>query len=631
MENNRYFIIDFDSTFTQVEALEELGEICLTNNPDKANILKSVKSITDSAMDGNISFTQSLEQRLALLKANKSHIPTLIQTLKGKVSESVIRNKEFFEKHTDQIRIISSGFKEFIEPVVADYGIQSENVYANTFEYNEKGEIIGFDKDNVLSWNKGKVELMKKLRLEGDIYVIGDGYTDYEIRQAGFANKFYAFTENVSREKVISNADHIAPNFDEVLYSIGGFPMAVSYPENRIKVLILENIHPEAQRIFSEEGYQIEVIPGALDEDELCKKIVDVSILCIRSKTMVTAKALDHAKKLIAVGAYCIGTNQIDLKTCTKKGIVVFNAPYSNTRSVVELAIGQMILLTRGIIQKSNQMHAGKWDKSAKNSYEIRGKKLGIIGYGNIGTQLSVVAEALGMEVYYYDTVEKLSLGNAKKCKTLEELFRIADVVTLHIDGRASNKNIIGEKEFEQMKKGVIFLNLARGHVVDIEAMANALKSGKIRGASVDVFPYEPKTNDEEFISPLRGFPNVILTPHIGGSTEEAQFNIAQFVPNKIISYINTGSTYGSVNLPEIQMSELKDAHRLIHIHENFPGIMAKINQSLAKYHINILGQYLKTNETTGYVITDIDTVHGKDLEEEMRHVDHTIRFRILY
>ena len=631
MENNRYFIIDFDSTFTQVEALEELGEICLINNPDKARILNSVKSITDSAMDGSISFTQSLEQRLALLKANKNHIPALIQTLKGKVSESVIRNKEFFERQADQIRIVSSGFKEFIQPVVADFGIQAENVYANTFEYNEKGEIIGFDKDNVLSWNKGKVELMKKLQLEGDIYVIGDGYTDYEIRQAGFANKFYAFTENVSREKVISNADHIAPNFDEVLYSIGGFPMAVSYPKNRIKVLILENIHPEAQRIFSEEGYQIEVIPGALDEEELCKKIVDVSILCIRSKTMVTAKALDHAKKLIAVGAYCIGTNQIDLKTCTQKGIVVFNAPYSNTRSVVELAIGQMILLTRGIIQKSNQMHEGKWDKSAKNSYEIRGKKLGIIGYGNIGTQLSVVAEALGMEVYYYDTVEKLSLGNAKKCKTLGELLSIADVVTLHVDGRASNKNIIGEKEFEQMKQGVIFLNLARGHVVDIEAMANALKSGKIRGASADVFPYEPKTNNEEFISPLRGFPNVILTPHIGGSTEEAQFNIAQFVPNKIISYINTGSTYGSVNLPEIQMSELKDAHRLIHIHENFPGIMAKINQSLAKYHINILGQYLKTNETTGYVITDIDTVHGKDLEEEMRHVDHTIRFRILY
>ena len=630
MEQNKYFIIDFDSTFTKVEALDELGEIALKDHPEKGKILQEIIDLTNAGMEGKSSFSDNLKKRIDLLQANKRHLPQLVEKLKTKVSESIKRNRHFFEEFSDNVMIVSSGFREFIEPIVTEYGIKKENIYANTFETDQQGNIVGFDKNNVLSRDKGKIEQLKIMKLNGEVYVIGDGYTDYEIKEAGLANKFYAFTENISRNAVLEKAEFIAPSFDEFLYQ-NNLPMVISYPKNRIKVLLLENIHPEAVKIFKSEGYTIETVVGAMEEEELCERIKDVSILGIRSKTQVTQKVLDNAHRLISIGAFCIGTNQIDLKGAVKKGIAVFNAPYSNTRSVVELVIGEMIMLMRNTIEKSNAMHKGKWDKSANNSFEIRGKKLGIVGYGNIGSQLSVIAEALGMEVYYYDIVEKLQLGNARKCSSLKELLSIADVISLHVDGRATNKNVISAKEFDMMKKNVIFINLARGHVVDIEALVANLKSGKVWGAAVDVFPYEPKNNKEEFINELRGLPNVILTPHIGGSTEEAQFNIGNFVPNRILEYVNSGNTFQSVNFPNIQLPDLGNAHRLMHLHENVPGILAQINNVLAKNKINILGQYLKTNEQVGYVITDIDTKYNKEVIEELKNIQNTIKFRILY
>jgi len=405
----------------------------------------------------------------------------------------------------------------------------------------------------------------------------------------------------------------------------------LSYPKNRINVLLLENIHPEAVRLMKEEGYNVELHHAALDEDELIEKIKDVSILGIRSKTHLTKKVLDHANRLIAVGAFCIGINQIDIESCLKKGVIVFNAPYSNTRSVVELAIGEIIMLMRNLPDKLPLMHQGVWDKSAKSSFEIRNKKLGIIGYGNIGTQLSVLAESLGMSVYYYDVEEKLSLGNATRCKSLKELLGTVDILSLHVDGRAANERFIGEDEFDMMKPGMIFINLSRGNIVDIEALRKNILSGKIRGAAVDVFPKEPKSNNEEFVSPLRGLPNTILTPHVGGSTMEAQVNIANFVPARIIEYINTGSSTTSVNFPNIQLPKLENAHRLIHVHENVSGVLANINQVLAKNNINIMGQYLKTNEHVGYVITDIDKGYNNEVTKELKSIPHTIKFRILY
>lgn len=625
-----FFVIDFDSTFTKVEALDVLGEISLVGRPDRDDVLNQIKTITDRGMAGELSFTDSLELRLKLLRAHRDQLPALIETLTGKISDSFQRNREFLAENADHIYIVSNGFREFIVPVVASLGIKADHVLANTFVYDEAGNIVDFDRSNPLSANGGKPQVIRTLQLDGEVYVIGDGYTDYEIRESGVAARFYAFTENVLRPRVVEKADFTAPSLDEFLYH-NNLSRSQSYPKSRIKVLLLENVHPVAVQLFEQEGFNVEIRKGALDEDELIEAIRDVSILGIRSKTNVTARVLEHANKLMTIGAFCIGTNQIDLTACTERGVAVFNAPYSNTRSVVELAIGEIIMLIRGIVPKSNSMHRGDWDKSAKNSYEVRGKKLGLVGYGNIGTQLSVVAEALGMEVYFYDIVDKLALGNTRKCKTLDELLAVSDIISLHTDGRKENKNLIGEREFGLMKTGVIFLNLSRGHIVDIPALVNAIKQGKVIGAGVDVFPQEPKTNSEEFMSDLRDLPNVILTPHIGGSTEEAQANIGNFVPAKLLEYINNGSTYGSVNFPELQLPLLKDSHRLLHIHANVPGILAKMNNIFAKYHINIHGQYLKTNEQIGYVITDVAKEYADEVVQELKGIDNTIRFRLLY
>lgn len=630
MKLNKYFVIDFDSTFTKVEAFDVLADISLKDHPDREERKKQIIRITNQGMDGSISFRESLEQRLNLLAPYRQHMIPLITLLRGSVSESFKRNKEFFQKYADYIYIISNGFKEFIEPIVTEFGIKPENILANEFRFDSDGKVIGFDSENPLSANGGKVEQLKKLNLPGDVYVIGDGYTDYEIKHAGLANKFYAFTENVTRENVKNKADHITPSLDEFLY-LNKLNTAISYPKNRINVLLLENVHPVALELLKAEGLNVESYHAALTEDELCQKIKNVSVLGIRSKTQVTARVLENANRLMVIGVFCIGTNQIDLKEATKKGIAVFNAPFSNTRSVVELAIAEMIMLMRNMVDKSSKMHQGIWDKSAKGSFEVRGKKLGLIGYGNIGTQLSVIAESMGMKVLYYDAEEKLSLGNAIKCKTMKEVLEKVDVVSLHVDGRPSNANLIGPREFDLMKKGVIFINLSRGHVVDIQALRENILSGKVAGCAIDVFPKEPASNDEEFQSELRSLPNTILSPHIGGSTLEAQENIGNFVPTKIMDYINTGSTSNSVNFPNLTLPILDNAHRLIHIHNNVPGILAKINQVLADHGINIVGQYLKTNESIGYVITDINKEYDKEVITKLRAIDNTIKFRMLY
>ena len=630
MPNPKKFIIDFDSTFTQVEALDILGEISLKTDPKRSEKLQAIKDITDRGMGGTVTFRESLEQRIEILDANKNQIEELIFELRKKVSKSFERNREFIQENSDDIYILSNGFKDFIIPIVGDFGIKEENVFANEFIYGESGKIVDFNRNNPLSQNRGKAETLKDLNLEGDIYVIGDGYTDYEIKASGLANKFYAFTENIHRPNVTKEADHVALSLDEILY-INNLNKKFSYPKSRIKVLLLENIHSVGESLLREEGYQVEVVSSAMTEEELCEKIKTVSILGIRSKTNVTKKVLDHAERLLAIGAFCIGTNQIDLETCQEKGIAVFNAPFSNTRSVVEMAIAEIIFLMRGFADKTTGMHQSRWEKSATGSFEIRGKKLGIVGYGNIGAQLSVLAENMGMNVFYYDVIEKLALGNATKLNSLQELMSTCDVISLHVDGRKENKNLLNEKLIKSMKRGAILLNLSRGHVVDIDALKEGILSGHLAGCAIDVFPEEPKNNKEPFESSLKGLPNTILTPHIGGSTQEAQENIANFVPGKIMEYINTGNTFNSVNFPNIQLPFLQDAHRLIHIHHNEPGILAKINLVLANYEINIVGQYLKTNEKIGYVITDIDKAYSNEAIEAFKAIPGTIRFRVLY
>lgn len=630
MTLERKYVFDFDSTLTQVEALDVLAEISLKDDPERDNIVKQIQEITDLGIDGDISFTESLERRIKLLRAHKSHLKTLIERLGGEISKSILRNKDFFTTHSEDIYVISCGFKEFIEPIVAPYDIPSDKVYANTFKFDESGYIIGFDEKNVLSMHDGKIQCLKDMNLSGEVHVIGDGYSDYVMRKAGVAHKYFAYTENVERQKVLDVADHVTPSLEEFLY-INKLPMKVSYPKSRIKVLLLEGVHQNAFENMKNEGYAVELLAESLGEEELCQKIQGVHILGIRSKTHVTPKVLAHADKLLAVGAFCIGTKQIDLAACKEKGVAVFNAPYSNTRSVVELAIGEIITLKRKVFVRSNELHDGAWKKTAVGSYEIRNKTLGIIGYGNIGSQLSVVAEALGMKVVFYDMVERLALGNAIKKSSMQEVFAEADVVSLHVDDSPENVNLIGAKEFAQMKDGVTFINLARGFVVEIPALADALKSGKVSGAAVDVYPKEPKSNDEAFDSELRGIPNVILTPHVGGSTMEAQVDIAAFVPSQLMGYINTGNSYGSVNLPEIKLPKQQKAHRFLHIHENVSGVMAQVNNVLAKFQLNIVGQYLKTDEKVGYLITDLDDNYDKEVINELKAIKETIKFRVLY
>ena len=399
---------------------------------------------------------------------------------------------------------------------------------------------------------------------------------------------------------------------------------------DKYKILLLENIHPDAENFLKKRGCQVELLSYSPSENELIERIKDVSLLGIRSKTKITENVLKQANKLLGIGAFCIGTNQIDIKNCNKHGIAIFNAPFSNTRSVVELVIGNIIALIRKSFDKSIQLHQGKWNKSAKGSFEIRGKNLGIIGYGNIGSQLSVLAESLGMNVYYYDIVDKLPMGNTKSCNSIEELLGISDFVTIHVDGRKSNRKLIDQKEFDLMKDGAYFINMSRGFVVNLKALSDNLKSGKLNGASIDVYPDEPKSNNSKFSSELQNLPNTILTPHIGGSTEEAQRNIAQFVSGKLYDFATTGSTISSVNFPNLQLPELKNIHRFIHLHKNIPGILSKINYIFAKNNININSQYLKTNENVGYVIADIYKEYDKKIIENIQSISGTIRLRII-
>ena len=407
---------------------------------------------------------------------------------------------------------------------------------------------------------------------------------------------------------------------------------AQSLDKSKIKFLLLEGIHPSAVDVLRSAGYtQIEAISGALPDEELKRKIADVHFVGIRSRTQLTEDVFAHAHKLVAVGCFCIGTNQVDLIAAQEKGIVVFNAPYSNTRSVAELVLAEAILLLRGIPEKNAVAHRGGWLKSADNAFEIRGKTLGIVGYGSIGTQLSVLAEGLGMHVLFHDVVAKLPLGNAHQAASLDDLLSRSDIVTLHVPELPSTQWMMGEKEFAAMKPGSIFINAARGTVVVIDALAKALKSGKLLGAAVDVFPVEPKSNKDEFISPLRGLDNVILTPHIGGSTMEAQANIGLEVADKLVRYSDNGTTISAVNFPEVALPEHPGQNRILHVHHNVPGVLSAINQVFAENGINVAGQYLRTHEKLGYVVIDLEPGSSALALEKLAQVPGTVRCRVLF
>jgi D-3-phosphoglycerate dehydrogenase len=405
-----------------------------------------------------------------------------------------------------------------------------------------------------------------------------------------------------------------------------------SYPKEKIKILLLENISDAAVKRFTSNGYtNVERLSKALPEEELIKKMKDVHLVGIRSKTQLTSKVLQTAEKLQAIGCFCIGTNQVNLHSATEKGVAVFNAPYSNTRSVAELVIAASILLIRKILDKNIAAHKGEWLKDSRGSHELRGKTLGIIGYGNIGAQVSVLAEGLGMKVIFYDIETKLPMGNASDTKSLKDLMSQADVITLHVPETPQTKNLINKNNLKYCRKGAIIINYARGEVMDLDALRKAIEAGQVGGAAVDVFPQEPEKIGDIFTSPLQGLSNVLLTPHIGGSTEEAQQNIGEDVSTKLLNYLEKGISWGSHTVPALSLPPQEGSHRILHIHQNVPGVLSQINGQLSKNNINIVGQYLKTNEEIGYVVVDVDKRLSKQATQLLKEVPHTIKVRLLY
>ncbi|MSR42174.1 MAG: phosphoglycerate dehydrogenase [Phycisphaerales bacterium] len=623
-------ILDFDSTIVAAEGLDEIAKLALAKDPDALAKVLAIEGITRDGMEGRIGIDESLAKRLAMLTITRAHIAEATKELKRRIAPSFRRHKALVKRNAGRIYVVSSGFREYVVPVCAELGIPAEQVIANSFTWTKDGVVSGFDRTSPLARVGGKSEAVRRLKLKGRVVAVGDGATDCEIRDAGAACEFVAYCENVEREGVVARADRVVRGVDELLW-IYSLPGAPSYPKSRMVALLLENIHQDAAKRLEEEGYRVEAISDALPEAELCRALKGVSILGMRSKTRLTSSALACADRLLAVGCFCIGTEQVDLHAAQSRGVAVFNAPYSNTRSVVELAIGEIVMLLRRAIESDRVLHSGGWRKSAQGCTEVRGKTLGIIGYGHIGSQLSVLAESMGMQVIYHDLAEVMPLGNARKAKSLADLLSRSDIVSVHVDGRKENTHLIGERELRRMKSGAVLLNLARGHIVDLEALARSLRSGHLGGAGVDVFPHEPNSNKEPFDCPLRGIPNTILTAHIGGSTAEAQQGIGTFVAARLVEYVNAGATAGAVNLPELALASTPRAHRFLHLHRNQPGVLAQINGILAARKINIIGQSLRTDETSGYVVTDVNRTYDEAVIDELRAVSGTIRFRVLY
>jgi D-3-phosphoglycerate dehydrogenase len=630
METAPTLILDFDSTIVSVEGLDELARIALADDPERERKVQTIEGITRDGMDGRIGIDESLTRRLAILRIHRKHVEAVVKLLRRHLSPSFRRHRQALRRNAERVHVVSSGFREYVAPICEELGVPAENIHTNSFLWGGDGVAKGFDRTSPLARPGGKAVVVAGLRLAGRVVAVGDGATDLEIRDRGAAHEFVAYCENVEREGVTARADRTVRSLDELLW-IYRLPGAPSFPKSRMVALLLENVHPDAAERLREEGYRVETLSDALPEAELGAALRGVSLLGIRSKTRVTAAALEQADRLLGIGCFCIGTEQVDLAAASERGVAVFNAPYSNTRSVVELALGEIVMLFRRTVESSELLHQGRWRKSATGSREVRGRTLGIVGYGHIGSQLSVLAEALGMQVIFHDLEERLALGNAIKCRSLGELLGKADVVSLHVDGRAENRGLIGERELRRMRPGAHLVNLSRGHVVDLEALARAIRSGHLGGAAIDVFPEEPLSNRDPFACELRGLPNVILTPHVGGSTAEAQQAIGTFVAARLVDYVNAGSTSGSVNVPNLQIAPTPRAHRFLHLHRNRPGVLAQINSILARQKINILGQGLRTDDRTGYVITDVNRRYPEAVIAELRAVPGTIRFRVLY
>ncbi|HNW58544.1 MAG TPA: phosphoglycerate dehydrogenase [bacterium] len=640
-------IFNFDSTLIHAEGVELILEQALQRQKSRqrAALLERLAQISMLADLGETSVADALHQCFALARVTRADVTAVAARVLETLNPRVIESVTALQQAGKHIFIFSTGFEELVRPVTRALHVDDDHVFTNQLIYDFKGEVVGFNEKNPLFLSAGKGFLIEQLRndgrLPGGTAIVGRSASDLAIRKNNIARIFVYFANARIHEEIRRQADYVVDRFDHLLplffseeelsnegiqlfYAQNGHVEAAAQPT----ILLLENVHEEAVRRFRSEGLEPRMLKGALRNDELCTGAGDIHILGIRSQTRVTARVLAAMPELWAIGAFCIGTNQIDLAQAAKSGIPVFNAPYSNTRSVAELVVGEIIMLMRRIPEKSQAAHAGSWLKSSAGCSEIRGKTVGIIGYGHIGSQVSVLLESLGMSVCFHDIVDKLPLGNAHKSASLEELLSRADVVTLHVPDTPATRNLIGAAQLRRMKKGAILLNSSRGRVVDLAALRAALDKGVLAGAAVDVFPEEPDQTNESFSTPLQGAANTILTPHIGGSTEEAQVSIARYVSEKLLRFIQTGATTGAINFPEVELPRVAQTHRILHVHYNVPGVLAKINNLFARRSINVAGQLLQTRGEIGYLIVDVDQQVSGQVLDLMGHIAETIKVR---
>lgn len=607
--DNTWYVFDFDSTFTQVEAMEELASISLENDPEREVLIDKIKQLTDLAMEGKMPFSKSLKARIALLSAKKYHLNMLVNRLRKRVSPSFSRNKAFFKANKGRVIIISGGFKEFIIPVVKPYFIDAEQVYANTFVFDKKNNIIGADESNYLAQENGKVKLLKALKLSGKVVMVGDGYTDFQVYEAGEAHKFYAYTENISRAKVVSLAPLVAPSLDEILYQHKA-PMALSYPRTRIKALLWGEATWEAEGRLKQEGYQIKKLASNVGLDTLKEAYSGSNIFLFDPQNPRLSKHLAACYQLpnqpLAAGIWGELTDNHIIDPLALKGCAVFGSAYAHTRSVAELALLYLLQLLRN------------------KGEELLGKRLGLLGYGHSGSLISVLAAHLGMEVYYYDVADKPALGNAKRVKQVSDIFRKCELIVNVAGLRFKDNFIIDEKAIRQMPQGAILVHLGYDETLVWEAAASALKAGKLGGFGADSLL-------KDYSSHFKGMANAILSFRRRLETKQTQQLIAEGLSERVLKYINTGNTQGSINMPVLHLPELQNSHRFIHIHRNEPGVLAQINSILAGYKINVTGQYLKTEEKVGFVITDVSKEYPEQTLKDLRAIKETIRFRVLY
>lgn len=604
-----WFVFDFDSTFTQVEAMEELAAISLANDPDKDLLIEKIKQLTDLAMEGKMPFSKSLKARIALLSAKKYHLNMLVNRLRKRVSTSFSRNKAFFKAHKGRVIIISGGFKEFIEPVVKPYFIEPDCVFANTFVFDKKNNIIGANEQNPLAQELGKVKLLRQLKLSGNIVMVGDGYTDFQVYESGIAHEFYAYTENISRAIVVEQSALVAPSLDEILFQ-HKLPMALSYPKTRIKALLWGEETWQAEAALKREGYQITKLKGLVEPKLLQKAYMQSSLLLFSPNNA----NLERQLKACAQNGHwpmCAGIwgewDQTEIyRNWAKNGLAVFASSYAHTRSVAELALMHLLHLNRF------------------KGEELLGKRLGIIGYGHSGSLLSVMAAHLGVEVYYYDLDDKPAMGNAKRVKQLPELLRKCELVVLTAGSRFTKELIIGTKEIKAMQNGALLVQLSYDSHVDLAAVKEALHQQKLGGYAADFI-------EEDARKLFAKLPNVQVSYMARLATKQTQENIATSLTERLLGFMNKGDTQGSINFPEMQLPALQHSHRFIHVHQNKPGVLAQINSILAAHKINVSGQYLKTNEQIGYVITDVSKEYPSKAIADLKAIAETIKFRVLY